>query len=108
MLPAHTTGSEVTGANAAYVMYTSGSTGRPKGVVITHAGIANRVLWPVRDLGLSKSDRILQKPSLTCDAAGWEIFAPLVVGGTVVLAPQGAERDPELLLRAVAEHDITV
>ena len=106
--PAHTTGSEVTGANAAYVMYTSGSTGRPKGVVITHAGIANRVLWPVRDLGLSKSDRILQKTSLTFDAAGWEIFAPLVVGGTVVLAPQGAERDPELLLRAVAEHDITV
>jgi amino acid adenylation domain-containing protein len=62
----------------------------------------------VRDLGLSKDDRILQKTALTFDAAGWEIFAPLVVGGAVVLAPPGAEHDPELMLRAVGEHGVTV
>jgi amino acid adenylation domain-containing protein len=96
------------GSQAAYVLYTSGSTGRPKGVVITHAGIANRVCWPVRRLGLTAADRVLQKTSLTFDAAGWEIFSPLVAGGTVVIAPQGAERDPEVMLRAVADGEISI
>ncbi|MFI0913250.1 amino acid adenylation domain-containing protein [Streptomyces abikoensis] len=93
---------------AAYAIYTSGSTGRPKGVVIGHGGIANRVLWTVREHRLSTADRVLQKTSLSFDAAGWEIFAPLVSGGTVVLAPVGAERDPAALVRAVADHDVTV
>lgn len=101
-------GLEPRGDGAAYVIHTSGSTGTPKGVVVTHAGIANRVDWAVRGQGLTASDRVLQKTSLTFDAAGWEIFAPLVCGGTVVLAPPGAERDPAALLGAVAEFDVTV
>jgi amino acid adenylation domain-containing protein len=94
--------------SAAYAMYTSGSTGRPKGVVITHAGIANRVRWTVQQHRLSNADRVLQKTALTFDAAGWEIFAPLVSGGTVVMAPTGAERDPAALVRALADYRITV
>ena len=93
---------------AAYAMYTSGSTGRPKGVVITHEGIAGRVMWTVRHHGFSPADRVLQKTALTFDAAGWEIFAPLVSGGTVVLAPVDAELDPAALVRTVADQDITV
>ncbi|MFF9023615.1 amino acid adenylation domain-containing protein [Streptomyces eurythermus] len=93
---------------AAYVMHTSGSTGRPKGVVIDHAGLANRVGWAIGALGLDASDRVLQKTPVTFDAAGWEIFAPLAVGGTVVLAPEGAERDPAALLRAVADTGASV
>ncbi|MGW1601932.1 amino acid adenylation domain-containing protein, partial [Streptomyces eurythermus] len=93
---------------AAYVMHTSGSTGRPKGVVIDHAGLANRVRWAISALGLDASDRVLQKTPVTFDAAGWEIFAPLAVGGTVVLAPEGAERDPAALLRAVADTGASV
>ncbi|HEX6355316.1 amino acid adenylation domain-containing protein [Actinophytocola sp.] len=93
---------------AAYVIHTSGSTGTPKGVVVTHAGIANRVDWAVHGQGLTAADRVVQKTALTFDAAGWEIFAPLVCGGTVVLAPPGAEQDPAALVGAVAEHDVTV
>lgn len=93
---------------AAYTVFTSGSTGAPKCVVITHAGIANRVGWTVRKHALGPADRILQKTSIGFDAAGWEIFAPLVIGGSVVLAPHGAERDPAALLRAVADYRVTV
>ncbi|GAA3945071.1 non-ribosomal peptide synthetase [Actinoplanes auranticolor] len=99
---------QVTAEHAAYVLYTSGSTGRPKGVVITHGGIANRVAWTVDTHRLGAADRVLQKTAITFDAAGWEIFAPLVCGGTVVLAPVGAERDPGAIVRAVARHDVTV
>ncbi|MFJ4712048.1 amino acid adenylation domain-containing protein [Streptomyces sp. NPDC088785] len=93
---------------AAYVLHTSGSTGRPKGVVVDHAGLANRIRWAVEGLGLRAADRVLQKTPVTFDAAGWEIFAPLTVGGTVVLAPPGAERDPAALLEAVADTGTSV
>jgi amino acid adenylation domain-containing protein len=97
-----------TAADAAYVIHTSGSTGEPKGVVITHGGIANRVAWTVDTHELSSGDRVLQKTNLSFDAAAWEIFAPLVSGGTVVLAPAGAERDPAAMLAAVVRHRVTV
>ncbi|MBO1334091.1 non-ribosomal peptide synthetase [Streptomyces sp. VRA16 Mangrove soil] len=93
---------------AAYVMHTSGSTGHPKGVVVDHAGLANRVRWAVGELALTAADRVLQKTPVTFDAAGWEIFAPLIVGGTVVLAPDGAEREPAALLKAVADEGVSV
>ncbi|MFJ9178091.1 amino acid adenylation domain-containing protein [Streptomyces sp. NPDC102360] len=94
--------------NVAYAIFTSGSTGRPKAVVVTHGGIANRVAWTVERHALGAEDRVVQKTTIGFDAAGWEIFAPLVSGGTVVLAPEGAERDPAVLLRAVADYRVTV
>lgn len=92
----------------AYVMYTSGSTGRPKGVAIPHRGIANRVAWAVEQLGLGPGDRVLAKTPITFDASAWELLAPLVSGGTVVLAPDGIERDSAALAGVVARTGTTV
>ncbi|WP_447035926.1 amino acid adenylation domain-containing protein [Streptomyces sp. DSM 118878] len=92
----------------AYVIHTSGSTGRPKGVQVTHRGLANRVRWAVEAIGLRADDRTLHKTAPSFDAAVWEIFAPLVSGGTLVLAPPGAERDPETMNRALADERVTV
>ncbi|MEH1016391.1 amino acid adenylation domain-containing protein [Micromonospora sp. CPCC 206060] len=94
--------------HAAYVLYTSGSTGRPKGVVITHRGIGNRVAWTVRRPGLAVGDRVLQKTPVSFDAAGWEFFAPLICGATVVLAPDGADRDPAALVAEIIRSGTTV
>ncbi|WP_018220886.1 non-ribosomal peptide synthetase [Salinispora pacifica] len=106
--PASSPGLPVDPAQAAYIIHTSGSTGRPKGVVIPHAGLANRIAWAVERHHLGRGDRVLQKTTVTFDAAGWELFAPLVSGGTAVLAPAGAERDAAALLAATARHDVTV
>ncbi|HEU5331180.1 MAG TPA: amino acid adenylation domain-containing protein [Actinocrinis sp.] len=95
-------------ANAAYVVYTSGSTGRPKGVAVSHEAIRNRVLWTVREHGLGPGDRVLQKTTVGFDAAMWEFLAPLVSGGTVVVAADGVPRDTAAMVRAVAEHRVTV
>ncbi|WP_422769358.1 amino acid adenylation domain-containing protein [Plantactinospora sp. WMMC1484] len=93
---------------AAYVIFTSGSTGEPKGVVIDHAGLANRVRWGIRALGLSAEDRILQKTPLTFDAAGWEIFAPLVCGAPVVFGRADSHRDAATLVASVRDVGATV
>ncbi|MER6869214.1 amino acid adenylation domain-containing protein [Amycolatopsis sp. NPDC000673] len=92
----------------AYLIYTSGSSGTPKGVAVPHRGLLNRTMWTVNHQAMSPADRVLQKTPLSFDAAGWEFFAPLISGGTLVLAADGAERDPALLLREVARHRITV
>ncbi|MGW5463538.1 amino acid adenylation domain-containing protein [Streptomyces sp. NPDC003996] len=94
--------------HVAYVIYTSGSTGEPKGVAVTHGGIANRVRWVVRECGLTEQDTVLQKTAVTFDAHCWEVFAPLISGGTVALAPVGVEADPAAMLRAVADRRATV
>ncbi|MEV0742219.1 amino acid adenylation domain-containing protein [Streptomyces sp. NPDC050549] len=95
-------------ARPAYVLHTSGSTGRPKGVVIPHAGIANRVRHLTERHGMGAGDRVLQKTTIGFDAAALELFAPLICGGTVVLAPDGVTHDPTTMVRAVAEGRVTV
>ncbi|HET9899266.1 MAG TPA: amino acid adenylation domain-containing protein [Streptosporangiaceae bacterium] len=95
-------------ANAAYIVYTSGSTGRPKGVAVSHEAIRNRVLWTVREHAMGPSDRVLQKTTVSFDAALWEFLAPLVCGGTVVVAADGVSRDPAAIVRTVAAHRVTV
>lgn len=92
--------------NLVYVRYTSGSAGEPNGTLVLHRGMVNRVLWGAGHL--RSSDRVLHKAPLTCDTAGWEIWAPLVVGATVVTAAPGVERDPAALVRAMAEQHATV
>ncbi|GAA4989042.1 hypothetical protein GCM10025734_15110 [Kitasatospora paranensis] len=97
-----------TARQAAYMIFTSGSTGTPKGVVVEHAGIANRVHWGVRALGLTPDDRVLQKTPLTFDAAGWEIFGPLVCGAPVTFGRPDAGRDPAELVASIREQQATV
>ncbi|MBO2458311.1 non-ribosomal peptide synthetase [Actinomadura violacea] len=95
-------------ASAAYVLHTSGSTGTPKGVVITHEGIAGRVLWAVRRHAIGAGDRVLWKTPLSFDAAGFEVFAPLAGGATLLVAPAGAEQSPAALAAAVRDGAATV
>ena len=87
----------------AYLIFTSGSTGRPKGVVVTHRAIANRLAWMQELYPLVPGDRVLHKTPYTFDVSVWELFWPLQVGATVVIAPPGAHRDP----RALAELIVT-
>ncbi|MEU0530190.1 amino acid adenylation domain-containing protein [Amycolatopsis tolypomycina] len=95
------------GGNAAYVLYTSGSTGRPKGVVVSHAALANRVLWMQGTYGLSAGDRVLQKTSCGFDVSVWEFFWPLVTGATLVVARPDGHRDPWYLAEVIRREAVT-
>jgi amino acid adenylation domain-containing protein len=97
----------VSGENPAYVLYTSGSTGQPKGVMVPHRAIANHMQWMLRELDFSAAERVLQKTPYTFDASVWEFYAPLLCGGTLVMAAPGVHRDAAALVRELAAQQIT-
>jgi amino acid adenylation domain-containing protein len=91
----------------AYVIYTSGSTGRPKGVMNSHRGIANRLRWMARTGLMTEHDRVVQKTPFSFDVSVWELFAPLLVGGRLVVARPEGHRDPKYLADLVRDEQIT-
>jgi len=100
--------SGVTPENLAYLIYTSGSTGRPKGVLVSHANLVN-LLWSLRNvLGLGAGLVWLAVTSVSFDIAALELYLPLVVGGTVVLATRAETLDRRRLHRAITAHQVNV
>ncbi|MGA4838433.1 amino acid adenylation domain-containing protein [Streptomyces sp. G45] len=88
----------------AYVIYTSGSTGTPKGVAATHRDVVS--LTVERRFHDGAHARVLQHAPLAFDASTYELWVPLLGGGTVVVAPPGL-LDPHTLAALVAEHRIS-
>ncbi|MEW2625172.1 amino acid adenylation domain-containing protein [Streptomyces sp. NPDC048106] len=67
----------------AYVIFTSGSTGRPKGVVVEHRSVVNLLGWAGRRFGFGRVSRVVASTSLNFDVSVFEIFSPLVAGGSI-------------------------
>nr|WP_233165340.1 non-ribosomal peptide synthase/polyketide synthase [Mycobacterium sp. AT1] len=91
----------------AYVLYTSGSTGRPKGVAVPHVGIVNRIAWLQDAYPLGSDDRMLVKTPISFDTSVWEVFWPLSVGATLVVAQPGGHRDPGYLAETIVSQRVT-
>ncbi|MFI8888481.1 MULTISPECIES: non-ribosomal peptide synthetase [unclassified Streptomyces] len=98
----------VTPRDVAYVIYTSGSTGVPKGVVIEHGPAVNTILDVNDELSLTADDRVLSLSALNFDLSVYDIFAPLSVGGAVVLPGPEDAREPANWLSLMAEGNVTV
>jgi len=91
----------------AYVMFTSGSTGRPKGVEVPRAALSNFLRSMAHTPGFGTDERLLAITTTAFDIAGLEVFLPLWVGATVVLADLDTTRDPRLVRRRLECGDIT-
>jgi amino acid adenylation domain-containing protein len=92
----------------AYVLYTSGSTGKPKGVQITHRALTNMLIAVSNDLALTNSDVVLATTTISFDISTFEIFAPLIAGAHLVVAPRSVAIDGKLLAKAIRESGVTV
>ncbi|WP_073967626.1 non-ribosomal peptide synthetase [Streptomyces sp. CB02460] len=87
-----------------YAMFTSGSTGVPKGVAVTHRNVADLARQGMYANGAHR--RVLLHSPLAFDASTYEMWVPLLSGGTLVVAPAG-HLDPAAYGRLIAEHGVT-
>ncbi|MGW4875636.1 non-ribosomal peptide synthase/polyketide synthase [Streptomyces sp. NPDC004262] len=88
--------------NVQYVMFTSGSTGVPKGVAVRQRDVAALAL----DRCFDGHDRVLVHSPHAFDATTYEVWVPLLRGGTAVLAPQ-ADLDAAAVRHAVRDQKVS-
>jgi len=92
----------------AYVIYTSGSTGRPKGVMVEHRNLTNHTIWQSNVFVFSSEDVVLQRTSVSFDAAVWELWTPLSIGARLVLLTNEQGRDPQQIACAIARQQVSI
>ncbi len=88
----------------ACVMYTSGSTGTPKGVAMRHQDAV--ALAFDRRFGAEAHRRVLVHSPLAFDLSTYELWVPLLRGGTAVVAPPG-DLDPGTVRALITEHGVS-
>ncbi len=91
----------------AYVIFTSGSTGKPKGVVVSHANVVNCLTDLADAPGLKAGEVVLAVAAITFDFSVYEIFLPLLVGATLVVADRDTTLDGARLSAAIAKYGVT-
>lgn len=91
-----------------YCIFTSGTTGRPKGAAVEHRGMLNHLWAKVADLELTADDRLAFTAPLVFDISIWQMLAPLLVGGAVVVVRQRDLDFPRRVRTALEHTGVTV
>lgn len=92
----------------AYMLYTSGSTGKPKGTILHHAGAVNHILAEYEALALDANMVFLQSANISSDISVWQLLAPVLTGGTVVIIQEQELLDYENLLFILQQRAVTI
>lgn len=96
-----------TGRSLAYAMYTSGSTGKPKAVLIEQRSIA-RLAFSMSVVEPRPGQVWAHISNTAFDSSTWEIWTPLLNGGTVVCFDRMTVLDFHLLRSAFETHGVDI
>ena len=96
----------LTASDLAYVMYTSGSTGTPKGVCIPHRAI-NRLVLNTDYVRLEPSDCLGHISSPSFDAATFEVWGALLLGGRIAVIPKNVALSPIEFGEEISRQGVT-
>ncbi|SDG66413.1 non-ribosomal peptide synthetase [Paraburkholderia phenazinium] len=91
----------------AYVIHTSGSTGQPKGVMVEHHSVVRMTAGASVALEYGPGSISTLAASTNFDASVLDIFLALLHGGTLVVLPEEARRDPLLMHRLLKDARVT-
>jgi len=90
------------------IIYTSGSTGYPKGVKISNKGVINQVYSKINTLHLLEGEVICHNSQMHFIGGLWQLWAPIFLGGTVVLCDANELIDLSKLLVKAEEFNSSV
>ncbi|MET7641355.1 amino acid adenylation domain-containing protein [Streptomyces sp. NPDC005438] len=88
-------------APVSFLYYTSGTTGRPKGVEVLDAGVLRLALPGGVGAGPGARYACLSNPAF--DALSFEVWVPLLTGGSCVVIDDEQARQPRELARVLRE-----
>lgn len=91
----------------AMVLFTSGSTGIPKGISLSHRALQSQMEGSIATWQY-KSETVLQQSAYSFDLSVWQIYIPLLSGGTCVVAPRAVRNDPTLLSDLIFKEGVTI
>lgn len=91
----------------AYMIYTSGTTGRPKGVLVEHRHLTRLFGAASERFELRADDVWTLLHSYCFDISVFEMWAPLLHGGRLVIVPRAVTRSPGELRRLAADQQVT-
>lgn len=92
----------------AYMLYTSGSTGKPKGAITRHDGALNHIYAEYAALDLKDGFSFLQSASIASDISVWQMLAPLLKKGTVVIADKAWVLDYEKTFQILRDEAVSI
>ncbi|HVR97543.1 MAG TPA: amino acid adenylation domain-containing protein, partial [Thermoanaerobaculia bacterium] len=75
----------VRASDLAYLIYTSGTTGTPKAVMVEHGSLLHTMRSVQALFGFAPGDAVTCLSPFTFDVSCFELLAPLLAGGTLVL-----------------------
>ena len=94
--------------NLAYIIYTSGSTGKPKGCLTQHGNVMRLWAQSQEIYAFNDQDVWTLFHSYTFDFSVWEIWGPLLHGGTLVIVPFITSRSPDEFYKLLVDERVTV
>ena len=97
---------ETSKGDLAYIMYTSGSTGKPKGVMISQQNVVSLVRSS-NYFNSKESHHILGLSNFSFDGATFDIFMPLLNGGSLTIASKDVFLDFEAFRELLEVKQIT-
>ena len=92
----------------AYVSFATGADGKQHGAMIEHGAALNTLLDVNRRFHLNASDRVAAMFALTVDAAIYDMFAPLSMGGAVIIPDAQQQHDFGYWAKLLQDQHVTV
>ncbi|WP_281322336.1 non-ribosomal peptide synthetase [Flavobacterium aestivum] len=92
----------------AYMIYTSGSTGTPKGVKIRHKSVTNLMYAMEAEVSAKASDSLLAVTTYAFDMSVVELFLPLHVGASVIIASTPSLKSPEAIIELFEKYNPSI
>jgi len=95
-------------SDLAMLIYTSGTSGAPKGIMYDHRHLNHGVYFFGDQCEMTKDTTALLKSPYFWAVIEWEMFPVLTRGGKLVIAQPDGHKNPEYLVHAVQQEQVSV